>query len=331
MSRETNEPSGADDADRSLALAAVEQGTKDYFAGVRARVKPFVDAHFSLKGTLRLHRAALGWDIARAPLNLSLALPNVLMQLGSRLAGTRAPRLATVLDRKLLLETDVARELAWLIHSELLRLPFRQGSRESEQDALSEAILATPMIESRVQEALQAIGRHSGDPAFRARLADAIGAYGVTRAAASEITTGLMSLGGGALTLHKLTPGAITLGPALAGTLAQQAAIGAFPLGSGIGGVWYGFFPAAPAAGLVAAATGGLVLASTLFAAFAGVVSDPIQRAAGLHERRLMRMADALERQFLDPHAAGFAVHDHYVARLLDVFDILGAAVRIAQ
>ncbi len=158
-----------------------------------------------------------------------------------------------------------------------------------------------------------------------------MGEYGITRAAASEITTGLMSLGGGAVTLHKLTPGAVSLGPALAGTLAQQAAIGAFPLGSGLGGLWYGMFPAVPAAGLVVAATGGLMLASTLFAAFAGVVSDPIQRAAGLHERRLRRMADALERQFTDPGSAAFAVHDHYVARLLDLFDILGAAIRLAR
>lgn len=166
MSQQTNEPSSSGEADRALALAAVEHGTKDYFAGVRARIRPFVDAHFSIKGTLRLHRAALGWDIARAPLNLSLALPNVLMQVGAKLAGTRAPRLAALLRHKLLLETRVARELEWLIHTELLRLPFRQGSRESAQDALSDAILATPQIEGRVQAALEAIGQHGDDPRF---------------------------------------------------------------------------------------------------------------------------------------------------------------------
>jgi len=77
-------------------------------------------------------------------------------------------------------------------------------------------------------------------------------------------------------------------------------------------------------------ATGGLVLAATTFSAFAGVVSDPIQRALGLHRARLLRMIDGLERQFNDPAAPGFAVHDHYVARLLDVFDLLGAAIRLA-
>jgi len=155
--------------------------------------------------------------------------------------------------------------------------------------------------------------------------------YGLTRSAAAEITTGLLNLSAGAIALHKLTPGAATLGPALATMLAHQGAVAAFPLGAWLGSAWYGLFPVAPSAGLVLGTTGGLMLASASLAAFAGVVSDPIQRALGLHRRRLLRLIDGLERQFSDPAAPGFAVHDHYVARLLDLFDILGAAVRIAH
>ena len=77
--------------------------------------------------------------------------------------------------------------------------------------------------------------------------------------------------------------------------------------------------------------TGGLMLAATAFAAVAGVVSDPIQRALGLHRARLTRMVNALEAQTLDPAAAGFTVHDHYVARLLDLFDLVGAALRLTR
>jgi hypothetical protein len=39
----------------------------------RARVRPFVDQHFSLLGSAAIHRAALGWDILRAPANILLA------------------------------------------------------------------------------------------------------------------------------------------------------------------------------------------------------------------------------------------------------------------
>jgi hypothetical protein len=317
---------------RELAIEAVAQGARRYFADRRARVRPFVDAHFSLRGTLALHRAAVGWDIAKAPLNLSLAAPQLGMQLGAKLAQRLgALRTAKALGRSILLVTAISREIEWLVHTELLELPIAQKHREYRLDALSEAILAEPGVVQAVEAALLEIGRHGDDPLFRERLGRAMGEYRVTRTAAAEITTGLLNLGAGAVALNKLTPGAASLGPALAGLMAKQAAVGAFPLGGWLGGVWYGLFPALPSAGLIMTATGGLMLASATFAAFAGVVSDPIQRALGLHRRRLIRMIDGLERQFFDPAAAGFAVHDHYVARLLDLFDIIGAASRLTR
>ena len=49
--------------------------------------------------------------------------------------------------------------------------------------------------------ALREIGRHGDDPEFRERLRHAMTEYGITRNAAAEITTGLLNLGAGALTL----------------------------------------------------------------------------------------------------------------------------------
>ncbi len=264
----------------------------------------------------------MGWDIARAPLNLSLALPQLVLHLLAGIAGRLgARRLARTLDRPILLPTSVSREIEWLIITELFELPFAQGRRETRRDALSEAILAEPAVERRVG--------HGDDPALRERLARSMAAYGATRVAAAEITTGFVSLGAGALALNKITPGAASLGPALAALIAQQTAVAAFPLGGWLGGIWYGLFPVAPTLGLVATTTISLVIGLAIFAAFAGIVFDPVQRALGLHGARLRRMVDALERGFFDPASSGFVVHDHYVARLLDVFDLMGAASRL--
>ena len=321
-----------DEPNRELAVAATAEGARVYFIDRRARVQPFVDAHFTLRGSLALHRAAVGWDIAKAPVNLTLAAPQILMQLGAKAAGRLgATRAAGMMDRNIMLQTAVAREIEWLVHTELLELPFAQKGRESQRDGLSDAILASSVVQDALSPALLEIGRHGGDPAFRDRLRRAMEEYGLTRTAGAEITTGLLNLGAGAIALGKLTPGAASLGPSLAGIMAHQSAVSAFPLGAWLGGAWYALLPVAPSLGLVMSATGGLMLASTTFAAFAGVVSDPIQRAMGLHRRRLTRMVDGLERQFFDPGAPGFAAHDHYVARLLDLFDLLGAAARIAR
>ncbi len=320
------------DLDRNLALQTVQQGARAYFETRRRRVDTFVDNHFSLPGTLSLHRHALGWDIARAPLNLSLALPQVAMHLGAA-ASARLGATATAarLRRPILLRTAVSREIEWLVTTEFLQLPCTQRGREATQDALCQTILAQPDLQAAMDTALQEIAARGTDPAFRARLGHAMESYGLARSAAAEITTGLLNLGAGALALNKVTPGAASFGPALAGVMAHQTAIGAFPLGTWLGGAWYGLFPTVPSAALVATTTGGVMLAATTFAAFAGVVSDPIQRALGLHQRRLLRMVDGLERQFFDPESAGFVVHDHYVARLLDVFDMVSAALRLAR
>jgi hypothetical protein len=309
----------------------VEDGIRRYFADRRLRVRPFVDRHFSLRGALAIHRTALGWDLARAPLNIVLGLPHSLLRLttvAARRLGN-APLAAALGDRSLLLRTRVAREVCWLICTELLELPCRDGKRQANADALAATILADPRVAEPLQEALAAIGSHAEDPAFRRRLEHALRTYAGTRAAAAEIATGLMTLGAGALALKQLTPGAVTLGPVLAAIMAQQAAVASFPLGSFLGGVWYGLFPAVPSAAFIASLTGGLMLGAAGFAALAGVLTDPLQRRLGLHEKRLLRMLDALERQMLDPAAAHYAVHDHYVARLMDLFDLLGCAYRL--
>lgn len=314
--------------DSELARMAVAEGVRRYFAERRNRIGPFVDRHFSLRGALQLHRVALGWDILKAPLNLSLAGPQVAMRLASIVAGrlgARGP--ARRLRRSILLETAVAREVTWLIHTELLELPFRQGRRVATHDALAASILQTPQVEAAIAGAFA----ESDDPAFALRLRQAVAEYTVSRAAAAEITTGLLSLGAGAVALNKLTPGAASLGPTLAAIISQQTAVAAFPLGGWLGGLWYGLFPARPSVGLISFTTGGLMLAATTFAAFAGIVADPIQRALGLHRARLRRMVAALERQFFEPLAPGFMVRDHYVARLLDLFDLIGAAVRLSR
>ncbi len=51
----------------------------------------------------------------------------------------------------------------------------------------------------------------------------------------------------GVATLKQLTPGAMLLGPALVSVIAYQAAVASFPFGTTLGGIWYGFFPVAPA------------------------------------------------------------------------------------
>ncbi len=105
---------------RAEAEAIVHDATRRYFAERHRRVRGFVDRHFSMRGTLALHRRALGWDIARAPLNLSLALPQAGMLAASATARRiGAKRLKQHLGaRRLLVPTADAGQINWLLPTE---------------------------------------------------------------------------------------------------------------------------------------------------------------------------------------------------------------------
>jgi hypothetical protein len=314
------------------ARRIVSEAARRYFESRRARVDAFVEQHFSFSGSLALHRKALGWDVLRMPANVVLAVPHVGVQLSARAARVlRARRTSSYLaSRQILLETAVGREIEWLVMTELLELPFRQKGRNCGKDALAETILAAPEIQAALSEAGEAIARRRDDPAFRSQLEQMMAAYTGTRAAAAEITTALITLGSGAAALKQVTPGAMVLGPALAGVIAHQAAVASFPLGATLGGLWYAAFPVAPSGGLIAAVTGGVLAASAVAAAFSGIIADPLQRLFGLHRRRLLRLIAALEQQFGGEDEAGFIVRDHYVARLLSLLELLVSAWRLA-
>lgn len=332
MNALSTKPETGSESDAALVTQIVDDGVRRYFADRRQRVGPFVDKNFSLRGSLSLHREALGWDIARAPLNLAMAAPQVGLLVASHAARKLgAPRLATELgSKRLVVHTAVGKELAWRLHVDLLELPYQSGDRVATRDAMAETILSDSRVIATLTPALEALGTKGDDPVLRQRLEATMAEYARTRAAATEITTALLSLSAGALALRKLTPGAMTLGPSLAAAIAQRAAVMSFPMGGALGSAWYAMFPVAPSALLVAGLTGGLFAASTVASAFAGVVADPVQRRLGLHQLRLRRMLDALERQMKDPTAPGFVVHDHYVARLMDLFDVAGALLRVA-
>ena len=118
----------------------------------------------------------------------------------------------------------------------------------------------------------------------------------------------------------------MSLGPALAREAAQRHAIESFPLGSWLGGLWYGVFPATPSLLATIGAMAGLALAFSVLSAFAGVVADPVQRRLGRHRRLLERLVAALGHSLRGGDPGRFAVRDHWIARLLDVVDLLRTA-----
>ncbi len=295
------------------AAQALHAQVQDYLAEARARIPGFVARHFRLRGTLALHRRALGPDMLRAQVNLLLVIPAlvqklivvILRRLRLRAAAERLNR------RELFLETDVARELRWLVFTELLHLPIDQGHRSSKTDALAE--------------------RLARDPHLRPWLERALETYSGGRVAAADMTNAALAAAVGAAQFQALSPGSLSLGPLFAGLIAQQMAVASFPLGATLGGAFYAVFPPDPPLALVGAVTVAIMLAAATLSAFAGIIADPIQAATGIHRRRLGRLLDQLERQLLGDPDAAFETRSHYVARIVDMIDAARAAATLVR
>lgn len=260
----------------------------------RARVEAFTRRHFSLRGSLRLHRAAIGWDLLRAPVNTLLAPLNLVLRLVAALLHLLGLRMvaARLAARPLILHTAVAARIEDLVRRELLG------------EGLAGAGGPSP--------------RH-------------LRAYGDTRGAVAEFTSSMVPLGLGATLFKTLTPGVLSLAPAFALSFAQGAAIAAFPLGGGFGALWYGAFPAEPSVALSVLVVVSMILVMSLAATFAGVIADPVQLWSGTHRRRMLRLIAALEAEAQASEAAHFAAHEHYLARVWDATDAGVSLIRLLR
>lgn len=295
--------------------------------GRASKVDAFVQRHFTWPGTLRLHRAAIGLDILRAPVNVLLS-PVLVM---ARLAGwlchvARLRRVATWLRaRKLLLRTAVAAKIEAAILSELLQVPLPQDACPGDRDALSRAILAAPQH----RDAIRAQGSVTEAETMASRITDAICEYTGSRSAISEMTTALVTLAVGAFVFQALTPGMISMAPGVAEAFTRASAVADFPFGASMGGLWYSTFPVGTSPTLVTATIIGLVVLGSVVAAFAGAIADPVQVRLGTHRRRLNRLLDTVEAELTGARDRKFVAREHFIVRIFDLSDAVISLLRV--
>lgn len=308
----------------------VERAIGSYIKSRREKVPDFVRQHFSFKGAVRLNRKAFGSDLYKVPLNVAWTIPYLTLR-GSSLLLKRMglEKFPSHVERLPVgFETKVQKEINWLIFTELLEIPYAQGKRKSEKDALLEAVLNQPEISSLFIGELSKIYSKSKDPRFRPALERNLMEYSRTRSAATELAGNIISLSAGASVFGKMTPGALTVGGGLAAGIAQQTAISNFILGPTAGTLYYAVFPASASMGLVIASTGAVMAALATLTSFSGIITDPIQYKLGLHQRRLNKLIDCLDRELRGLGDSKLKIRDQYVARVFDLVDLFKKAAR---
>jgi len=276
-----------------------------HLARCRRRVPGFAARHLGLRGSLRLHRAALGWDVARAPVNILLGIANLACDLLGRLARRLGrPRTGAWLrSRHWVLRTEVMRRLDRALREDLLHWPPALPGGWDGADAPPPPELA---------RTVDRLVRH----------------YLASRIAMGEVAVALASTAIGWWLFGALAPGAIALSMPLADALALHQAVQDFPLGPALGGMWYGLFGAETPWPVTAGTAACLTALFALAAAFACLVTDPLDSLTGTHRRRLRRLLRAYGAALHGAADVRLPAHEHYLARLLDLLDMAQAAVR---
>ena len=309
---------------------AIDRAFTNYIRSRKAKVPGFSKKFFSWKGALKVNKRAFGSDLYKAPINILWAVPYIGTRASSsllkKIGFTKIP--ANLERLPVGFETKVQKEINWAIFTELLELPYAQGVRKSSKDALFAEILNQPEISSLFSDDLIKIYRKSKNPKFRAALEENLVEYSKSRIAAADLAGNIITISAGATMFNKMTPGVLTTGGAVASAIAQQTAISNFVFGPTLGSLYYGLFPASASMGLVIASTGSIMAAVAVLTSFSGIVTDPIQYKLGLHQRRLLKFIESLDRELRGTGDSKFHIRDQYVARIFDLLDLIKNAAR---
>lgn len=307
---------------QAISPAEIEQamvrGTRRYFEHCRAGIPTFVDHHFRYPGAIKTNRAALGWDMLRAPVNLFWAPLFALLSLvkfavgrSAKLGGLsrllkRIPAGFTTQVQKnitdrvatdLLHHNDPNASLVFYIAEELKLLYERHEHQQVDRQRFHQ--LTEPVVE------------------------EAMAQYRITRTASADITNTVSCTILGAFAFQKFTPGGIGVALMLASVLSSSLAAQDFMLGETLGHLYYELFPPEPTLALTAGVTAAVLAVLAAFAALSGIISDPVQAKTGLHRRRLEHMLDHMEQDVIDQAQSSFRPKDQYVARILESFDLI--------
>ncbi|MDO6614802.1 MULTISPECIES: DUF6635 family protein [Pacificibacter] len=253
----------------------------------RAEVNAFVRATFGVRGTLRLHRFAFGFDLLRAPANVLLAPVFLVIQLSALIARTIRCHKASIWlsQRQIFLETNVSQQVAKRVMAFIRDLETRGNMRACSKE----------IVEHEIAN------------------------YTGVRSAVSEITTTLVVIIVGIIAFQTVTLGVISITGQVAELRAHAHAIANFPLGQGLGRLYYGVFSTDLKPWELVATGVVLSMLASVVTTFAGVIADPLQVITGTHRRRLCRLINRLE---VASDRNNTIAQEHITARLADLTDV---------
>jgi len=310
---------------QDIAKTAVENGIRKYILSRRDKVDSFVEDNYSFASAVELNKKAFGWDMLKTPANILWTPPYFLLSSAGKLTEKLTDKKfgASLSQLPAGFETDVEKEVTWRIYTQLLELPYEAKNREFGGNRLLAMILEEEGLSEVFEESLAALAQLAGDKEGQDKLAEKLSAYVDSRKAAAELSAAMISMAAGFVANKTLNFGAMGLGSIVASGLAHHAAVSSFVLGNTLGSLYYSVFSVTASKTAVAVSTGGVAIILGVISSYTGMLTDPLQKSLGLHQKKLNKLIDGLEAQLLSEDESSVSFRDGYAARVLDLADVL--------
>lgn len=276
-------------ADQAVKLQAALNSIDKYFSDRRLQVDSFVEKHFSMNGTLAIHRRTVGFDLVRHVFNAYFAVPCLAVKRTvswfETLGMDRVAHFLNLVPSGL--RTDYQKEVERLVARELFEIPDGKSQTHNELQSL----FSPQVLRSLIQPDLLA--------------------YSSRRSGITEMAGSAVTLLAAYYWFHNTSLGPFEMGRKLASMRAHKKAVKGFILGKKIGSIFYKTFPIAPSKGEVMMATALVVFILSALTLLTVVLSDPVQHRMGIHRTQLLKLLDSIESKMVLLAHRQFGKSDH--------------------
>lgn len=275
-----------DNKDLMQISGALEECIEKYILERRLQIQPFVERHFSIQETFEIQKNFFWADLLFNPLNALWSVPYLftkkivesLDKVGWSQLTPHFMRLPSGF------KTQYQSEIESLIVKEVL-------GGDSAENGLYLEMRGHPVLAPLLNDKRFSNREYTG--AVEIQLA--MHSNSTSRMMLSDLAGSLLTLTAGWLFFGDHSLGVLGLGDRLARKLARDRAVSDFFLGEGLGTAFYRIFPPQPTVMQLVLATGIVGLMLTVFSHVAGILTDPLRKKLGLHDKKLHALLDDLE------------------------------------
>lgn len=268
--------------DFSKALATVDGCISQYITGRKTQIEPFVANHFSLQQAIALQKKSALVDLLFYPLNALWSIPYLSLK-----------KSIETLDK-----------LGWMKFNHALEVipsGFKTRYQKETERLLTEDFLAPQTLIDTLKKK-SALGSLLSPPEFSrleqqitAEFTKEINKYTSSQILISDLASSVASIFVGRFFFGDGNLDIFSLGNRIARKMAKDRAVDNFFLGKNLGSVFYKVVPVEPSKTQVFLTTLGVGLLLTGFSLLAAVLSDPLRKKLGLHNKKLNALLLSLE------------------------------------